>query len=706
LRTLALTTLTNVSIGNLDPLSDPGTQDGYGEVYLIDQLGTRPPNTSTERTNGWDRQLLVQVQITPFASGHLVVLGSSDAPLTTQTPVADFLDTIIPGTDVFVDGYGNVFEIDHTALPYVWLKKPSASDVELPLGVITAFRKVAGVSLPDSTFISIPIDWSEPSTCTMQKRNGAITLLTNQIEVSSSYVLHHLNNSVSSGISFGQFDLNADSVVRIQSINYNIYPIFTTDEVYIGNTGNHPTTDSISFKYDTATTGIPAINSDIYFAVFTNKSSAGINEPVDEVFVKMKIPSTWELSDGTNTAEFDITPTIKFSTQTTGDLIDIVDAYGMTYSQTQNNDVRLTAIDTATYVSGHSSILLDGGPELRISAGKRHYLFDVETPEGAMRLYRSGSGHLTAETQIANAAIYNIRSDISNWIAGQLHHIAMSWKISSPDETDELHLFIDGDEVPNEITFGSGSKDGYIGQVYAEIVTPLMRTASPDGYIINDVNGSGLFIPSDAAVQPDSTWIDKTIVLGGGVNVFLNEPLIVGSIIMVAGGSMLFLSQNSIQIDFSIYGPSTPILYGLATSVIADSTILVRTNFGVFKNGAELDGPASSNPQFRQVGDTQIVEIYDTDPTSGEYIENVSDADTITIQTYGLLTQRIKQSVYQYGSLIRSNPVIVNTLQSNVLVVDNATINDGGPAFITSLPPPVDPTQVSATKILLPRVTL
>lgn len=709
MRQPAQTTLTNVAINNLDPPSHPGTQDGYGEVHLQDKLGTRPPETVVERTNGWERQLLVQLQLTPFASGHLMVIGSNDTPLTTQTPVLDFLDSILPGTDVFVDAYGSAFEIDHVQLPYVWLKKPAASGSPVPVGIVTAYRKVAGVQFPDGTLISIPVNWSKTTASSMVKKDGLVTLSANQTSVSGSYVSHFAQNtSGTPSVTFGSIDLNVDSIIRIESVNYNIHSIFGLDNVYIGNTGNKPLNDIVQFKYDISSTGIPAINSDKYMAIFTSKGSAAIDEPTDEVFVKMKIPQTWVLSDGQTSKTFPATPTVKFVANTSGDFIDLIEGYGMTYRQVKK-DIVLTAIDGYTYVPGHSSILLDGGPELRIAAGKQHYLFDVETPEGALRLYRSGSGEMTAEVQI-DPTLLNIRADISSWKAGQLHHIAMSWKISAPDEIDELHLFIDGDEVPNEVTFGSGMPNGEVGQVYEERLTLIPRSSqiSYDGYIINDFRGSGLFIPTTASIQPDPSWINKTIVLEAippGPNVYLDTPLIVGAYTTVPGGILVFLSQNGQQINFSYYGPSVPVSYGLATYAVAQTTILVRTNFGVFDGYTELNGPHTDMPEFRQVGRTQVVEFYSVDPMTGEYVDGYT-TNPITIRTYGLLTQRIKDRVFQYGSLIRSTPINVQVFAGDQFINTDVAINNGGPAFQTSLPPPVDPTQVTVTKVLLPRVII
>lgn len=704
----AQATLSNVPIDNLDPASTPGTQDGYGEVHLQDKLGKRTLGTADKRIDGWERQLLVKIRLTPFAPTHTMIIGSNDSPLSTQTPVLDFLDSILPGTDILVDGYGNVFEIDSVQTPYVWLKKPSASGAQLPIGVVAAYRKLAGVKFPDGALISVPVNWSNSTQTFMKKRSGTITLSSNQTSVSGSYILHSTaNTSGTAGITFGSIDLNINSIIRIQSINYNIHSIFELNDVYVGNTGSNPTSDIIQFKYDIKTTGIPAVSNNKYLAVFTSKNSAAPAEPIDQVFVKMKIPSSWTLSDGLTSAAYTASPTVKFTVETRGDFIDISDGYGLTYQKKENNLLQITALDGYSYTPGHPSILLDGGPELRVSAGKQHYLFDVETPEGALRLYRTGDGHMTAEVQLDDPTLLNIRSDISSWLAGQLHHIAMSWKIGAPDETDELHLFIDGDEVPNEVTFGSDMPDGYIGQIYEELLTITPKSSVPDGYIINDFRGSGLLIPTLASIQPDNTWINKTIVLDAippGPNIYLEEPLIVGAIVSVPGGTLLFLSQDGQQINFSFYGPSTPVSYGLATYAIAQTTILVRTNFGVYNDGYELNGPFTLAPQFRQVGTSQVIEFYSTDPATGHYVEipNIS-INPITIRTYGLLTQRIKERVFQYGSLIRNTPINVQTDKNTSIDI---IINNGGPAFETDLPQPVDPTQVTVTKILLPRIIL
>lgn len=703
----AMASVNNVEISPLDPLSNEGTQDGYGEIHLIDKLGHRIPNSLQDRINGWERQLLVQMSFSPSVPEHIMIINTSDPPLSTQTSLIDSLSNLVAGLDVMVDGYGNAFEIDHIQAPYVWLQKPAASGAELPFGSLTAFRKMGGIKNPDQTLSAQALNWSFNTSFSFSKNSAQLSFVSSLLDINSSYITHLANNSDGyAAIRFGQSDLSVDSVARVERIDYTLYPIFDLKDTFIGNTGKNAVSDTISFKYDLFSTGIPAIGANKYVSVFTSKMSANSDEPTDQVFIKLKIPSIWAISDDNGSLDFLLTPVVSFSLISDGDIINIVDGYGMNYS-VNNGIINLTAIDTSTYTPGHSSILLDGGPELRIAYGKRHFIFDAPTNEGSLQLYRSGDGFLTAQVNINDPMILNIRSNISSWLAGEFHHVAMSWKINSPDGIDELHLFVDGDEVPNEITIDSQLQDGYIGQIYEELLTPIIRVASSGGFIVNDINGSGVFIPSSAIVQPDSTWVNRTIVLNSislGAGLFLNAPLIIGSIVSVIGGTMLFLSFDGTLIDFAPYGPSTPILYGLATYITAQSTSLIRSNFAIFKNNIEINGPFGPSPQFRQVGTTQIVELFDINASTGEYIENVILGDIIAIRTYGLLSQTTNKTIYQYGSLIRALPVVIDDTINGQLESTDVVINNGDTAFITDLEKPIDPTQVVVTKILLPRI--
>src|SRR5690606_33190486 len=49
---------------------------------------------------------------------------------------------------------------------------------------------------------------------------------------------------------------------------------------------------------------------------------------------------------------------------------------------------------------------------------------------------------------------YVVSADIQNWRSGEEHSIGISWRLNTKDRRDEMHLFIDGQEVPNIIRYG------------------------------------------------------------------------------------------------------------------------------------------------------------------------------------------------------------------------------------------------------------
>jgi hypothetical protein len=70
-------------------------------------------------------------------------------------------------------------------------------------------------------------------------------------------------------------------------------------------------------------------------------------------------------------------------------------------------------------------------------------------------LYRDASGYLNYRVIDANGNVYTVGADVSLWKAGQQHHVAVSWVLNSQTKKDEMHLFIDGVEVPNITKYGS-----------------------------------------------------------------------------------------------------------------------------------------------------------------------------------------------------------------------------------------------------------
>jgi hypothetical protein len=85
-----------------------------------------------------------------------------------------------------------------------------------------------------------------------------------------------------------------------------------------------------------------------------------------------------------------------------------------------------------------------------------HYLLDFGKAEDKSRLsiFKDVSGYVNFRVIDKEKEIFSISADVSSWKLNELHHIAASWKLNTANSRDEMHLFIDGFEVPNIIKYG------------------------------------------------------------------------------------------------------------------------------------------------------------------------------------------------------------------------------------------------------------
>jgi hypothetical protein len=72
-----------------------------------------------------------------------------------------------------------------------------------------------------------------------------------------------------------------------------------------------------------------------------------------------------------------------------------------------------------------------------------------------MSLYKDGEGYLNFDVIDKKGRIYKLSSDVQTWKAGESHQIAVSWKMNTVIARDEIHMFVDGYEVPNLYTWGT-----------------------------------------------------------------------------------------------------------------------------------------------------------------------------------------------------------------------------------------------------------
>ena len=91
---------------------------------------------------------------------------------------------------------------------------------------------------------------------------------------------------------------------------------------------------------------------------------------------------------------------------------------------------------------------------------------------------------------------YKVSTDISGWTAGQKYHVAIAWKLNSSDRRDEMHLFINGQEIPNILKFG--------GRPIAT-ATDRFRTVKPE--LVVGVLAKNAVVGNDMVTAAGSTTV-------------------------------------------------------------------------------------------------------------------------------------------------------------------------------------------------------
>lgn len=111
--------------------------------------------------------------------------------------------------------------------------------------------------------------------------------------------------------------------------------------------------------------------------------------------------------------------------------------------------------------TNHQTFTLTGGSfglneGVTFTSDLEHYLLDFgkEKDRSRLSIFKDVSGYMNFRVYDKNGASYSVSADISSWRFNEVHHIAASWKLNTVNGRDEMHLFLDGFEVPNIIRYG------------------------------------------------------------------------------------------------------------------------------------------------------------------------------------------------------------------------------------------------------------
>lgn len=383
---------------------------------------------------------------------------------------------------------------------------------------------------------------------------------------------------------------------------------------------------------------------------------------------------------------------------------------------------------------------------LTFLADLEHYLLDFgkEKNKNRLSIFKDVSGYMVFRVFDRDKTPYTVSTDVSGWVSGSLHHVAAAWKLDTRNSRDEMHLFIDGVEVPNIIKYRQKLKpflhekfrtvdpEEILGLANRDIVASTdLQVTSGSAIVSSSLNFSSFQIFAGDTIiidEPGFSSTGYTIINVSGQELTLNTtmPSTIGGArfsinrtdfqvisdidiapniavatihAFVSGNDLSGTSGTSIVqsagTDFAAAGvlPGHLLNIGSISSPIAFVILQVAGNNLTLDS--ELPSAVSadnfsvySNTENEIPGVRAVHPSYSINKTTDGYFNNILTVsnnvfakDLLLIRTLGLNHRSFKKRYYVWSDY-----------QENILM--------------TRMPPPISLDEANITKVILPNVAI
>ena len=328
-----------------------------------------------------------------------------------------------------------------------------------------------------------------------------------------------------------------------------------------------------------------------------------------------------------------------------------------------------------------------------------HYFFDTgaEEARNRMSLFKDGKGFLRYRVRDANGRVKELGANIKDWEAGSTHHVATSWRIGTYEQRDEMHLFVDGMEIPNTYRFR-----GYLTVPSGQSVRFMDEAGETLAYnvLVPTIGAEDMSTTAGSNIvsSPGATLITSGLQVGApfqilddtadGLSTRTAPYVYVKSII---DERTLELEQGPVgsAIPFNLTSSLNNVAYSvnpLTLPTVSDPTIEKVRVFAVEATGgaSELLSPATLMPdyEFYRDGYQDYVIVND----------GVNVGDSVVLLAYGLTLQRCNQLVYVWPhrntnllQTIMPQPTAVSKIDVTALIVRRTNIEIGDFAVVATV---------------------
>ena len=367
----------------------------------------------------------------------------------------------------------------------------------------------------------------------------------------------------------------------------------------------------------------------------------------------------------------------------------------------------------------------NGGPDRKIDfiANDEKYIFDSNTGiKNRMSLFFDSFGFLNFKVYDKKGKAAVVSHNCSDWVADDLHHIGAGWKLNTVNNTDELHLFIDGQEVLSQ---------NYWGENYSTIEQNVFRSLHLDRFVgtfDRDIVGS-----DDLVTNSGSTTVTSSINFGNyniqpGDIIYINEnglPLGGYSILSVNGQDLILTAPVSLAFTNARFSVNKATLtLGTKDWVYPDLAVLKGEtkifDFGSIVSDGYLISPGN-DLSSAEVGDyvfinNQLVKITELYTNYAKIYPIIDVINNVPFYVYSkaLIELKGRNATSPDYSTVDNKIIITNNVSANdIIMVGTLGVNTErnlGKYYVwsnnaeniiqTRMPSPIDLDAVKVKKII------
>lgn len=475
-------------------------------------------------------------------------------------------------------------------------------------------------------------------------------------------------------------DNQSDLTLNITRNNFFI----ANTSIFLGPGENHPTIINGYFTVndaDGSLLGIPPKNKDGIYLYLAPDASGLFDR--------------WYLDIVDGYADGYVANQLSISVKTNGAMYDVKKSS----ASTSNIGTIASGVNSFVYKLKNSGIINEG---ITFAADYEHYLFDFGNTANGNRfsIFRDASGYLNYRVIDKVGNIFTVDSDVSLWKAGEQHHVAVSWALNTLIQSDEMHLFIDGQEVSNILQYGGGvssrlhqkfrtiSTEEIIGLIPKNIVGSTDLVATSGLYTVS----SSLNFTDLGIAAGDTLYIEETGFYSGGYA------------ISNVNGNTLTLSTivpiTAINCKFSINKTNLPVstatnlykniavstihsvisasdLVSISTSPTVSSASQNFTTLGVSVGYLVSIGGGGFEPYYTVVGVSgHNLTLSDNMPTSGSSLsfKVYSNAET---ELHGQRALNPSYSISNDGYFGHTITITNEVLEDDIILLRTLGLNHG-----------------------------